>query len=112
MQKLIEECIINLSHEYPDQGVCDVLVEFRPTDQDTLDMLRAKFFILLNKDMQMKKKLSVFQGKSKIVKEVCDHKAVIFYHELDTNIIPSYAQNQKIPLATFVENIRDVYTYS
>ena len=112
MIKLVEESIINLSREYTSKGVHEVLVDMRPTSRDTMDKIRAKFFILLNKDMDMKKKLSVPQGKSSLVSEVCEHKAARFYEELHSNLIPTYVQDQTIPLATFIDNIRDVYIYS
>ena len=112
MQRLIEESVINLAREYSSKGVHEVLVDLRPTPSDTLDKLRAKFFILLNQDMQMKRKLSMQHGKSSLINEVCEHKATRFYSELNANLIPAFAQDQKMPLATFVENIRDVYTYS
>lgn len=112
IQKLIEESIIFLSREYKYVKVHDALVKMRPTPEDTLDRLRAKFFILLNQDQDMKKKIGTPQGKSCLVNSVDDYKAVRFYDELNSVLIPNYAQDQTMPLETFISNIRDMYLCS
>jgi hypothetical protein len=113
IQRLIEECVINISREYHCAEVHEALVQLRPDEtRDTLDRLRAKFFILLHQDMHMRQKLSAPCGKSSIVKEVCVHKAARFYDELGAVLIPEFAQNQKMPLAEFVESLRDAYICS
>lgn len=112
IQKLIEESIIFLSREYKHVKVHDALVRMRPTPEDTLDKLRAKFFILLNQDQDMKKNIGTSQGKSCIVGNVDDHKAVRFYDELNAVLIPNFAQDQTMTLETFITNIRDTYLCS
>lgn len=112
MQRLIEESVINISREYPSVGVHEALVPMRPQSSDTLDKLRAKFFILLNQDMAMRKKLSIDQGKGNIVKHVCEHKAARFYQELNAMLIPSFAQDQTVSLESFVDELRQLYICS
>lgn len=112
IQKLIEESIIFLSREYKNAKVHDALVKMRPTPEDTLDKLRAKFFILLNQDQDMKKKIAIPQGKSCLVNHVDDHKAVRFYDELNNTLIPNYAQDQTMTLNVFISSIRDIYLCS
>lgn len=112
MQRLIEESIINISREYPAQGVLEALVFMRPCHSDTVDKLRAKFFMLLEQDGDMRKKVCNDGGKSSIVKGLCPYKAVRFFDELHGNILPAYAQDQTIPLATFVDMLRSSYLSS
>jgi hypothetical protein len=104
--------VINLAREYPTQNVQDMLVHFRPTDRDTLDSLRAKFFLLLNQDMQMRRTLGEPRGKAALVAAVCDHKATRFYDELSAEIIPRFAQNQRMTLVEFVDMLKECYLCS
>jgi hypothetical protein len=112
ISRLIEESIIYLSREYPNAKVHDVLTKMRPKSGDTLNKLRAKFFILLNQDTETKKKIGASQGKSCIVSNVCEHKAARFYEDLNSILIPNFAQDQTMPVDMFIENIRDCYLYS
>ena len=112
MNRLIEECVINIAREYPTQGVHEALMGMRPKFGDTLDKLRAKFFILLNQDAVMRRKLGEDKGKGTIVKHVDEYKAVRFYHDLNHIVIPGFAQDQTMPLEVFVDQLRDVYIYS
>lgn len=112
ISRLIEESIINLAREYPSPNVQEILVRYRPCPSDSLDILRAKFFILLNQDMQTRRELAKPRGKSALVSGVCDYKAARFYDDLSSLVIPQYAQNQKMPLCEFIDNLRDCYLCS
>lgn len=112
MMRLIEESIINISREYACEGVHDALADMRPSNKETIDKLRAKFFIMLNQDQQMRKKLSEDSGKSSIVKHVCKFKASVFYKALKTRVIPDFAQDESMSLETFIDNLRDCYLCS
>lgn len=119
LKQLIEQSVIQLSREYPSQGVLDALHQIRPTEEDTLDMLRAKFFILLNEDETMRKFIANPSGeKTKKNKDIgfitplCPHKAVCFYDELNNQVLPAWAQDQTIPLFVFIDMIREVYLHS
>lgn len=112
MQQLIEESVINISREYSSDGVKDIIVQMRPKAEDTVDMLRAKFFLLIHQDEKMRKRLDMQQGKSSIVKEVDTHKACRFYDDLGSIVIPNYMQNQTISLQDFVQELRETYLCS
>lgn len=112
IQKLIEESVINICREYPTMGVHESVVYMRPHISDTLDKLRAKFFILLMQDMTMRAKLAEEKGKGHIVKHVCKYKAVYFYNALMDDIIPAFAQDQTMTHAELVNRLRDAYICS
>lgn len=109
---MIEESVIHISREYSSPGVHEALQKIRPSEMDTLDKLRARFFILLNQDMHMRKRLSKDPGKSCILSNVCDHKANRFYDELNNKVIPAFAQDETMSLDAFIESLRDTYICS
>ncbi len=112
MHRLIEESVINISREYPSSGVLEALVYMRPHVHDTVDRLRAKFFILLDQDLEMRKKICTDNGKSSVVKHTCIHKANRFFDELHQQVLPTYAQDQTIPLEKFIDMLRETYISS
>jgi hypothetical protein len=120
LKQLIEQSVIQLSREYPSQGVLDTLHQIRPQEDDSLDMLRAKFFILLNEDEDMRKFVANPSGESTkkknkdigFITPLCPEKAIYFYDELNHHVLPSFAQDQTIPLHTFIDMIREVYLHS
>ncbi len=118
LRQLIEQSVIQLSREYPSQGVLDALHQIRPQEDDTLDMLRAKFFILLNEDEAMRKFVANPSGDTKknqdtgFITPLCPNKAIFFYDELANQVLPAWAQDQTIPLYVFIDMIREVYLHS
>lgn len=112
IKQLIEESVIYIAHEYPSAGVHAALQTMRPSERDTLDKLRARFFILLNQDMHMRKRLGKDPGKSCILSNVCDFKANRFYDELNNRVIPAFAQDETMSLEAFIESLRDTYICS
>jgi hypothetical protein len=113
MRSLIDESIINIAREYNHGEIHEAVSKLRPNvGKQTVDHLRAKFFLLLNIDMQMRAKLAVVQGKSSIVKELDPHKACVFYDNLRERIIPTFLQNHCMSLEAFIMDIRDTYILS
>ena len=113
IMSLIEECVINISREYSSPGVHDIITRMRPDfAKDTLDILRAKFYLLLHQDMLMRRKLAHPQGKSSVIKEIDAHKAERFYADLDNTLIPEFVQDHSKPISCFINRLRDTYTCS
>ena len=110
--RLIEESIISISREYSSNAVREALVDLRPKESDSLNKLRAKFFILLNQDTHMHKRLINPTEKSCVLCPVDRYKANVFFEDLNMNVIPAYAQDHTVTLEQFVDNIRDSYLCS
>ena len=46
MRSLIEQAAIDIAREYPTDGVRDALQRMRPREDDSVNKLRARFFML------------------------------------------------------------------
>lgn len=112
IKRLIEESVIYISREYPNKAVHEALVSLRPSETDSLNKLRAKFFILLNQDMHMHKRLVEPTEKSSVLCPVDRFKANVFFEDLNMHLIPAYAQDHKITLEQFIDSIRESYLCS
>lgn len=110
MRALIDESIIDIAREYPTEGVRNALHRVRHKERDSLDKLRARFFMLLSEDEAMRKRLSAPRPQNgSCVAPLCEHKARLFYDELCDRLLPEFIQNETITLAECVEQIRDTY---
>ena len=109
---MIEESVISIAREYPTPGVRDALHLLRPQAGDSLNRLRAKFFMLLNEDEQTRRKLSAPPPRPTAMRSVCPHKARRFYDELCDDILPAFVHCQPTPLAELVDRLREAYLRS
>jgi len=104
---MIEECVLNIADEYTQEGVKDALQLMRPSPGDSLNKLRAKFFLLLNEDEKMRKQLG--NVKSTLMVSLCPRKAELFYDSLCDELIPTWIKDEKIPLEAFIDSLRASY---
>ena len=113
IRSLIEQAIIDISREYPTDGVRAALQRMRPQESDSLNKLRARFFMLLAEDEAMRKRLSEpgAQGAG-MPAPLCEHKARLFYDELCDELLPAFMQKQSVRLDEFTESLREAYLHS
>ena len=109
---LIEESVISVAREYPTAGVRDALHLMRPTETDSPHKLRAKFFMLLNEDEAMRRRLSEPPARGSAMRALCPQKARRFYDELCDEILPGYMECQPTSLADLVDRLREAYLHS
>lgn len=109
---MIEECAINVAREYPSDGVREALQLLRPSEEDCLNKLRVKFFVLLNEDETMRRALCEPFKHYSYIKPVCVYKARNFYDELSDSAMPTFVQDETASLESFVDSLRGVYLLS
>lgn len=109
---LIEQAAIDIAREYPTDGVCQALQRMRPRDDDCLNQLRARFFMLLAESDAMRRRLSEPQPGPCMPGPVCEHKARLFYDELCDELLPAFVQNQALRVDEFVDMLREAYLHS
>jgi hypothetical protein len=114
--RLIEESVINVSREYPNEGVIEALQLLRPAPGDSLHKMQIKFFVLLNEDEAMRRNLANVKlkgvGSSLSVCSLCPHKAERFYDALYEEHIPAWVQCKDVSQADFMESLRQSYLCS
>jgi hypothetical protein len=106
----IEESALNIAEEYPADGVREALQLLRPAEGDSLNKLRAKFFLLLNEDGRMRERLGRVQHHLMI--SLCDLKAERFYDSLCDELIPVWIKDESVALEEFVDRLRAAYLVS
>lgn len=106
---LVEESVISVSRQYPTQGVREALHLMRPAPGDSLDKLRARFFMLLNEDEGMRRELGAPPRKGSPMTSLCQHKARRFYDELCDDILPGFTHNETVRLSELVDQLRAAY---
>ena len=104
---LVEETVIGIAAEYNSDGVKSALQEMRPQDSDSLSKLQARFFMLLNEDEHMRRKVS--QPQSAYVHALPPHKAERFYDDLCDNILPAWIKNEHEGCEALIDRIRESY---
>jgi len=111
-------------NEYNSAKVSEVLQTMRPRRNDSVNMLRIKFFMLLCENEDMKKKLSN-KTQQKFIVPLCVEKARLFYDELCDELIPEFLQatpifkktnltheqDETITFACFVDKLRASYLH-
>ena len=112
MRSLIEQAIIDISREYPTDGVRAALHRMRPQDTDSLNKLRVRFFMLLAEAEAMRQRLSAPSAGAGMPSPLCEHKARLFYDELCDELLPAFVQNQSVRLDHFIEQLREAYLCS
>lgn len=112
VRSLIEQATIDISREYPTDGVRQALQRMRPQEHDSLNKLRARFFMLLSESDAMRQRLSMPVSHPSMPSPVCEHRARLFYDELCDEVLPWFVQNQTIRLDELVDRLREAYLHS
>lgn len=113
LRALVDEAIIDISRDYPTEGVREALHRMRPTDLDSLHKLRARFFMLLSEDEGMRRRLSEpRKPKVGVMRAFSPRRARPFYDELCDEIIPDFVQNESATLEHFVDRLREAYLHN
>jgi len=112
VRSLIEQAAIDIAREYPTDGVREALQRMRPRDDDSLNKLRARFFMLLAGSDAMRQRLSAPSTGACMPGPVCEDKARLFYDELCDELLPAFVQNQTVRLDEFVDGLREPYLHS
>jgi hypothetical protein len=106
---LINESMKNISEEFPTDGVKSALISLIPPPSNTsLASLRVRFFLLLNQDSRMRRRLC----ESKIawyIPTLCPFKACNLFDQLRTTLIPNWIKDETVDLLAFEEKLRDEY---
>lgn len=110
IRNLIEECVINIAQEYPSDGVREILQRMRPCPSDSLQKLRAKFFLLLNEDEKMRRQID--QVKSTVIVPLSPHKGRRFYDEIADDIFPTWIEKEALDLNYLVDSLQSAYLHS
>ena len=111
IRSFIEQSVIDVAREYPTDGVRDALHLLRPRDGDSLNRLRALFFLLLAEDEAMRRRVCAAPS-GQMVAPFCEHRARLFYDELCDELIPAFVQRQEMRLDEFVDALRGAYLHS
>ena len=109
---MIEESIIDISRDHRFPNVAEALQQMRPSDGDSLNKLRAKFFLLLCENEAMRKRMCEPRDSSMFIAPLCHEKARLFYDELCDELVPRFLQNETVTLDVFVDWLREAYLHS
>ena len=109
VKNLIEECATNIVKENDCEGVKDAIEEMRAGSRDSINMLRVKFFLLLNQDECMRRCLCQNFKNYAYMTPLCTNKARGLYDELHDEAIPHFLQDESVSLDEFVNLLRIVY---
>lgn len=86
---------------------------FAQTESDSMDKLRAKLFILLDRDEKTRQEFTVFQPKTCQLRACFPvEKANRFYPELHDVIIPQWLPNESRSCRELIDDIRMGYLIS
>lgn len=106
---LINESMKNISEEFPTDGVKSALISLIPPPSSiSLASLRVRFFLLLNQDSRMRRRLC----ESKIawyIPTLCPFKACNLFDQLRITLIPNWIKDETVDLLAFEEKLRDEY---
>ena len=111
IRSFIEQSVIDLAREYPTSGVREALHLLRPREDDSLNRLRARFFLLLAEDEAMRRRLCAPAPGVGVV-PFCEHRSRFFYDELCDELIPAFVQRQAMRLDELVDRLREAYLHS
>lgn len=110
IRRLIEESVVNISREYPSDGVINSLQLMRPQETDSLHHLQIRFFLLLNEDETMRARIA--DVKSHIMVSLCPYKAERFYDALCDELVPMWIKDCRVSNEAFVDMLRAAYLCS
>ena len=77
----------------------------------SLALLRAVFFVLLNKDSRMRCNLCK-QRFTPSLPAVCPYKACTFYDQLHDVVIVEWVKKESVDLMQFEESLKEAYLVS
>jgi hypothetical protein len=110
IRRLVEESVVNLSREYPGDSVAEALQLMRPDERDGVHHLQIRFFLLLNEDETMRRRLAVV--RTPVVTGLCPYKAERFYDLLRDELVPSWIRACSVSHGEFVDRLREGYLCS
>ena len=111
IRRLIEASVVNIAREYHTaEGVADALQLMRPQSTDSLHRTQIRFFLLLNEDETMRRRVS--ELKSTVMVSLCPYKAERFYDLLCDELIPTWIQGCRFTNEAFVDALRAGYLCS
>ena len=110
LKALIGESVKNIAEEFPTEGVKTALQSLINSlrDSSSLACLRVVFFLLLNQDARMRRRLCESQI-AWYIPTLCPYKACNLYDQLRTTLIPGWIKNETLDILAFEENLRDSY---
>ena len=119
LQGIITSSVKNISQTYPavTWGECaelqNALEWFADVHLDSLSMLRAKLFFLLDRDEKTRREFTVYEsGTCRLRSPFPPEKADRFYPDLHENVIPNWISNETFSLDSLIGNIREAYLIS
>jgi hypothetical protein len=110
IRRLIEESVVNIAREYACEGVVEALQLMRPQETDSLHTLQIRFFLLLNEDEAMRRRLADI--KSHVMVSLCPYKAERFYDALCDELVPVWIKDCRVSHEAFVDSLRASYLCS
>jgi hypothetical protein len=110
IRRLIHRSVGNIAREYPAAGVREALGGMAPGALDNMFALRARFFMLLSVDSDMRNFVATYSSST--VTPFCPHKASRFYDELIDVILPGWIKNEDKTLHGLIDSIREAYLHS
>ena len=110
IRRLISRSADNIAKEYPTEGVREALCGLAPGPDDNMFVLRARFFILLSVDSDMRNFVATYSSST--VTPFCPYKASRFYDELIDVILPGWIKNENKTLHSLIDSIREAYLHS
>lgn len=112
LRNLIAQSIRNISAEFGgSKGVNDALALYTLPPSCSLALLRAVFFVLLNKDSRMRCNLCK-QRFTPSLPAVCPYKACTFYDQLHDVVIVEWVKKESVDLMQFEESLKEAYLVS
>ena len=107
LRLLISQCVQNIGHDFPTNGVRCALAHFRPTADWGVGLLRAAFFVLLNQDSRMRRALCAPMVPH--LPPLCPYKACRFYDQLRDEILIEWIKDEHVQTIQLVERTKESY---
>jgi hypothetical protein len=116
LKGIITSSVKNISQGYS-WGECaelkNALEWFADVHLDSLSMLRAKLFFLLDRDEKTRREFTVYEsGTCRLRSPFPPEKADRFYPALHETVIPHWISNETFSLDSLIGNIREAYLIS
>ena len=113
MCQIINTCAENIARMHPTPGVQEALASLKDTSHDFVHVLRAKLLLLLYQDEGSRRYLCEFRSKvARMPLPLSPVKASRFYTDMHAEVIPKWICDERIPLATLIDNARMAYLIS
>ena len=116
LKGIITSSVKNISQAYS-WGECaelqNALEWFADVHMDSLSMLRAKLFFLLDRDEKTRRDFTVYEsGTCRLRSPFPPEKADRFYPDLHQKVIPNWISNETFSMDSLIGNIREAYLIS